>query len=282
MSSLSLQDIVCCMGQPLGRNPTQYMMEKAFSAAGLDWRFLTLEVSPENLAAAVDGMKAMGFRGGTIALPHQVTVVAHLDTLTETAKLVGAVNLVYVSQDKYVGDNTDGKGFLQALRTLMDPKGKNIVVLGAGGTARAISVELALAGVETITIVNRTVERGQELVTLLNEPFNGLARLVQWEGDYVADPETDLLVNATSIGLRDESALVPVDFGSFTEQMVVADVIHNPPKTKLLKAAGQRGCKTLDGLAMLVGHAAIDFTTWTGISPDTTIMREALEEYFEL
>ncbi|MBI84913.1 MAG: shikimate dehydrogenase [Planctomycetaceae bacterium] len=270
------------MGQPLGRNPTQYMMEKAFSAAGLDWRFLTLEVSPEHLVAAVEGMKAMGFRGGIFALPHQLTVLPHLDALTETAKVVGAVNLVYVSQDKYVGDNTDGKGFVEALQKLMDPKGKNIVVLGAGGTARAISVELALAGVESITIVNRTVGRGQELVTLLNQTFDGRARLVQWDGDYAVDPETDLLVNATSIGLRDESAHVPVDFEVFTEQMVVADVIHNPPKTNLLKAAGQRGCKTLDGLEMLVGHAAIDFTTWTGISPDTTIMREALEEYFEL
>lgn len=282
VSSLSLQDIVCCMGQPLGRNPTQYMMEKAFAAAGLDWRYLTLEVAPENLAAAVQGMKAMGFRGGNYALPHQVAVVEHLDGLSEAAELTGAVNVVYVSDDKYIGDNTDGKGFVQSLLAIMEPTDTNVVILGAGGTARAIAVELGLAGAAEITIVNRTPDRGRALVDLLNEKVNVPAKLVEWDHDPTADIEADLLVNATAIGLGDGGAEVPVQVDSLPPQIVVADVVHNPPETKLVRDAAECGLKTLDGLAMLLNQAAIDFSIWTGVEPDTAVMREALEEYFEL
>ena len=278
----SLQDIVCCMGQPLGSNPTQYMMEKAFAAAHLDWRYLTLEVPPENLATAVNGMKAMGFRGGNFASPHQVTVVDYLDRLTESAELIGAVNCVHVSDGSYVGENTDGKGFLQALQEILDPTDKKVVILGAGGTARAIGVELALAGVREIIVANRSTDRGQVLVDLLNSRVKVTASLVQWSNDFVVDEETDILVQATAIGLRDATATVPVAMDSLCDGLIVADVIHNPPRTRFLLEAAERGCTVLDGVAMLVNQAARDFSIWTGIEPNLTVMRESVEEFFEL
>src|SRR6185295_14648082 len=129
--SANLQEVVCCLGQPVAGNPTQYMMEKAFAAVGLDWRYLTLEVAPEGLADAVRGMRAMGFRGCNLTIPHKVEVIKHLDRTSEAATLMGAVNCVNRQGDELVGENTDGKGFVQSLRELTDPAGKHVVILGA-------------------------------------------------------------------------------------------------------------------------------------------------------
>jgi shikimate dehydrogenase len=278
----SLQEICCCMGQPVAGNPTQYMIEKAFHAAGLDWRYLTLEVPPENLADAVRGMRAMGFKGANFTIPHKVAVIAYLDELSEAAQLMGAVNCVNHVDDKLIGENTDGKGFVESLRELTNPRDKRIVVLGAGGAARAIAVELGLAGAAEITIVNRTKKRGEELTNLLLEKAKVNAKFTPWEGDFDVPEGTDIVVNATSIGLGDEEARVPINTESLTDAMVAADVIFNPPNTRLLREAAARGCKTLDGLGMLVNQGVIGFRIWTGVDPDRAVMREALEEYLEL
>ncbi|MGE0757244.1 MAG: shikimate dehydrogenase [Pirellulaceae bacterium] len=282
MTHASLQEIVCCMGQPVAGNPTQFMMERAFAAAGLDWRYLTLEVPPHHLAAAVHGMKAMGFRGGNFTIPHKVAVIPHLDGLSPAAEQIGAVNCVHLEDERLLGENTDGKGFVQSLRTICDPSQKHVVILGAGGAARAIAVELALAGAAHISIVNRGADRGQQLVDVLRERIQVAAKFVPWEGDYFVEEGTDILIQATSIGLGDEYARVPVDAASLQPAIVVADVVFNPPRTQFLREAVNRGCPTLDGLGMLVNQGVIGFKIWTGIDPDAGVMRESLEEYLEL
>ena len=282
MPDSSIQDLVCCMGQPVAGNPTQFMMERAFTAAQLDWRYLTCEVPPENLESAVLGMRAMGFRGGNFTLPHKVAVIQHLDGLSESAELMGAVNCVNRDGDRLIGENTDGKGFVRSLQEITSPAEKRVVIFGAGGAARAIAVELGLSEVSHITIVNRTQERGQELVNLLNQRVGVKADFVPWSGDYQVDEEVDLVINATSIGLGDPDARVPVDAGSLLGDMVVADVVFNPPQTVFLQEAAKQGCTVLDGLGMLVNQGVIGFQIWTGIEPNATVMREALEEYLEL
>jgi shikimate dehydrogenase len=277
-----IEEIVCCMGQPVAGNPTQFMMERAFAAAGLEWRYLTLEVSPENLADAVKGMRAMGFRGGNFTIPHKVAVLPYLDELSEAAELMGAVNCVNRDGDKLIGENTDGKGFVQSLRSVADPEGKKAVVIGAGGAARAIAVELGLSGAAELVVVNRTAARGETLVELLNERVQVPARLVHLSGDYVVEHDTDIVINATSIGLGDADARLPLDEDSLTSDMVVADVIFNPPQTRFIRDAADRGCTTLDGLGMLVNQGVIGFQIWTGVDPDSDVMREALEEYLEI
>lgn len=270
------------MGQPVAGNPTQFMMERAFADCGLDWRYLTLEVPPEKLGDAVRGLKAMGFRGGNFTIPHKVAVIEYLDELSQAAELMGAVNCVHHQAGKLIGENTDGKGFVESLRTMNDPAGKRVVILGAGGAARAIAVELGLAGAARINIVNRTPERGVELVELLNDRVKVPSELTIWDGEYEVPEDTQILINATSIGLNDSSAKVPVSADTLTPDMVVADVVFNPPRTQLLKMASQRGCQTLDGLGMLVNQAVIGFRIWTGVDPKPQVMREALEEFLSM
>lgn len=258
------------------------MMERAFELAKLDWRYLTLEVPPDQLGDAVRGLRAMGFRGANFTVPHKVAVIPLLDGLSDAARLMGAVNCVNIVEGKLIGENTDGKGFLQSLRTVIDPAGKRVVILGAGGAARAIAVEVGLAGAAEITIVNRSAPRGQDLVVLLNDQVHVPAKLVVLEGNYSIPTEADIFIQATNIGLGDETAIPPIDLATLRPGLVVADVVFNPPKTRLLAAAGERGGITLDGLGMLVNQAVIGFQIWTGQTPDAGAMREALEEFLGL
>lgn len=275
------QELTAAFGQPIAENPTQAMVEAAYRHHGLDWRYLTIEVAPDGLAAAVAGARAMGFAGFNCTLPHKVAVIEHLDGLGESAEVMGAVNCVVRRGDALIGENTDGKGFVQSLRPLVDPAGKRLVLFGAGGAARAISVEMALAGASHVTIVNRSRGRGEELVALLRERVQVEAQFVPWEGDYAAPAGTDIVVNATSIGLfPDVDARIALDVESLTADMVVADVIPNPPRTRLVRDAEARGCKVIDGLGMLVAQGVIGIRMWTGVDPDPAVMRAALEEVF--
>ena len=273
-----LHELVGSMSQGAAGNPTVAMIEAAFAHHGLHWRYVNMEVTPEDLGTAVRGARAMGFRGFNCSLPHKVTVIQHLDGLGESASVMGAVNCVVRRGDQFIGENTDGKGFLKSLSSVCDPRGKSVVLFGAGGAARAIAVELGLAGIRKITIVNRSAARGTELVELLRTRLNLKADFVQWEGDYAIPAGTDIVINATSIGLYDAHARLNLDVGSLTPGMVVADVIGNPPRTRLMRDAAERGCQALDGLGMLVNQGIVGVQYWTGIEPDAAVMRRALEQ----
>jgi shikimate dehydrogenase len=275
------QELTACFGQPVAENPTQVMMEAAYRHHGLDWRYLTIEVAPNDLAAAVAGARAMGFRGFNCTIPHKVAVIEHLDRLGESASLMGAVNCVVRRDNQLIGENTDGKGFVKSLRELVEPTGKRVVMFGAGGAARAIGVEVALAGASHITIVNRSPERGRQLANLLNERVPAETKFVLWDGRFDVPEETDIVINATSIGLfPDVDARLDLNVETLTEGMVVADVIPNPPRTNLVKEAQARGCKVIDGLGMLVNQGTIGVEYWSGIDPDPAVMRAALEDVF--
>lgn len=281
------QELVGCFGFPVAENPTQAMIEPAFRALGLDWRYLTLEVRPEDLPAAVAGARAFGFRGFNCTIPHKVAVIEHLDGLGESAALMGAVNCVVNREGRFIGENTDGKGFVASFRELADPAGQSMLLLGAGGAARAIGVEMALAGVRRITLANRGESRGRELEALLRGPVNEAAgggleiEYLPWDSDLTVPEGTGIVVNATSIGLYpDIAARVALDVESLSEDMVVADVIPNPPRTRLVEDARARGCRVIDGLGMLVAQGVIGIEYWTGQTPDPAVMRGGLEAVF--
>jgi shikimate dehydrogenase len=282
MTDAILQPILALLGYPVAANPTQYMMEKAFAHHGLDCRFLTLEVAPEQLPDAIRGMRAMNFSGATCVEPHKQAVIELLDRTTQSATLAGAVNCIYRDDGQWVGDNTEGQGMVQSIARRMDVAGKRVVLLGAGQMARAIAAELALARVAEILVVNRTEAKAVALATLLADKLQANVSAVAWLGEYLVPGETDLLVSATSIAADDSDEPLPVCLDTLRSDAVVADVTLDPPATRLLSEAEGRGCKTVDGLEMFIEQAAIGLRVWTGIDADRTVMREAVEEFLLL
>jgi shikimate dehydrogenase len=237
-----------------------------------------MEVAPEDLAAAVAGARAMGFQGFNLSMPHKVTVIPLLDALGDSARVIGAVNCVVRRDNRLIGENTDGKGFLESLAEVLPPAGREIVLFGAGGAARAVAVELALAGARKITIVNRSRARGEELVGVLRAQTSSAAEFVEWTGDYAVPATADVVINGTSIGLYDGEARVSVALDSLRPGLVAADVVFSPPDTAFLREAKARGCTCIDGLGMLVNQGVIGVRHWTGVDPDVPAMRQALAE----
>ena len=277
-------ELVGVFGHPVSENPTGVMQEAAFQALNLNWRYLTIEVHPQDLGAAMQGLRAFNMKGINLTIPHKVEVLKYLDEVKPDAALMGAVNTVVRIGDKLVGENTDGKGFMHSLTqdSKVDPKGKNALVLGSGGAARSITVELALAGVRQITIVNRSSQRGEVLTELLNSKTPARAKFIQWQGAQAIPSDTDILVNATSIGLFPNVDEKPnVNYDSINSRMVVCDVIHTP-MTPFLKEAQNRGAKIVDGLGMLVYQGAIGFKLWTGLVAPVAAMHKALSRAFNL
>lgn len=271
------------LSQPAADNPTVAIMEAAYAYHGLHYRYINMDVPPEGLADAVRGAKAMGFTGFNCSLPHKVTVIPFLDGLAESASIIGAVNCAVKRDARWIGENTDGKGFLHSLTPVVDPQGQHVVILGAGGAARAIAVELALAGAAKVTIVNRDAARGQELADLVGAKTPAQAAFLLWQGECAIPADAGVVVNATSIGLAPHGdQRVPVAADTLLPHMVVADVIFNPPLTVFLSEASARGCRTVDGLGMLVNQAATNFEFWTGVKPEKAVMRNVLEQVFGL
>ena len=277
-------ELVGVFGHPVAENPTVVMHEAAYAELGLNWRYLTIEVLPEDLEAAMRALRAFNMRGVNLTIPHKVAVLKYLDEVRPAAALMGAVNTVIREGDRLIGENTDGKGFMTALTkdAGVDPRGRNVVVLGAGGAARAITVELALAGAATMVVVNRSAKRGQELVELLNSRTRVKAELAAWPPGFAVPPGADILVNATSIGLPPKQDERPeLDYESIARGLVVCDVIP-APTTPFLEAARQRGAQTVDGLGMLVYQGAIGFELWTGHQAPIKAMYDALARAFGL
>ena len=276
-----LSQLTGSFSQGAAGNPTVAMIEAAYCHHGLEWRYINCEVPPEKLGDAVRGARAMNWAGFNCSLPHKVAVIDHLDGLGESASIMGAVNCAVRRGEEYIGENTDGKGFLMSLEGIVDPRGKRVVLFGAGGAARAIGVELALAGAHSLAVVNRSAERGTGLVRVLNDKTPAKAELVNWPSNYQVPPDTDIVINATSIGLYpnvDDRLEFAVD--SLKPGMVVADVIPNPPRTHFIKDAKARGCTVVDGLGMLVNQGVIGIKYWTGIDVDAAVMRRKLEEIY--
>jgi shikimate dehydrogenase len=276
-----LSQLTGSFSQSAAGNPTVAMIEAAYRHHGLDWRYINCEVTPEKLGDAVRGARAMDWAGFNCSLPHKVAVIEHLDGLGESAAIMRAVNCAVRRGNKYIGENTDGKGFLLSLEGIVDPRGKRIVLFGAGGAARAIGVELGLAGAHSISVVNRTPERGTQLVRVINDNTPAKAELIRWQNQYKVQPDADIVINATSIGLYPNvHARLDIDIESLKPDMIVADVIPNPPGTHFIKDAEARGCTMVDGLGMLVNQGVIGIKYWTGVDVDPTVMRRKLEEIY--
>jgi len=264
------------LGKPVAGNPTEEMIEAAFAAASMDAEYLSVTVEPDDLEDAVRGVRALGFSGLHVTVPHKVGVVPLVDELTPAAQLAGAVNCVKREGRKLVGDNTDGKGFLAALRNVLDPDGVEAVVIGAGGAARAIVAELALAGAAGITVANRSPERAAAIAASVTAATGTVATGVPLTESWEV-PAVDVVVQATRVGMGDTAAALPLRWPAARPGSVAADVVIDPPRTAFLREAEEAGFTPVDGLGMLVAQAVFGFRWWTGVDPDEAAMRRALE-----
>jgi shikimate dehydrogenase len=280
MPSATLIEKCGLIAKPVAGNPTHYLIEQAFAHKGLDWRFMTFEVEPERLGDAMRGIRALGFHGVKIGEPFHETVIEHLDELTKTARDSGSVNLITTEGERLVGDSTEGLALVELIRRVITLDGKRAMIVGAGRVARAIAVALAAAGVSTITVASRKAESGRKLAELIQERTGVPATLVELGGGTIAvEPDVAVLINATSLGMEDPAAKLPLDANSFGSKMVVVDVAYNTSRTWLTQQAAERGCRIIDGLSLYVEQTALAVRAWTGISPDTVSMREAAEEF---
>ena len=275
-------ELVGVFGDPVEGNPTGVMEEAGFAALGLNYRYLTIKVTPADFDAAIRSLRPLHFRGINLTMPHKIAVLPYLDELSPAAAIIGAVNTVVVRGDQLYGDNTDGRGFVAALgRAGLSPAGKTITLLGAGGAARAIAVECALAGAKQITVVNRTRDRGQELVDTLRAHTETQAEYLPWSHQLPVPEGTDILINATPVGMRPREQEAPdLDYTTVRSNMLAADVAFDPADTQFLARCAAQGAHCVNGLGMLACQGALNFTLWTGVEAPFEVMFQALEREF--
>ena len=280
--------IVGVIGWPVGHSVSPAMHNAAFAALGLDWCYLPLPVPVEphaRIGEAVRGLLALGLRGANVTVPHKQAVMAHLDWLTPAAQAIGAVNTIRVEADGQLsGDNTDARGFIADLREHgVALAGKRALVLGAGGSARAIVYGLAEAGCQSIAIFNRTAEKAHDLAMDIRTvfPFCRFSGHSGFDDLAVMASEADLVVNCTSLGMTPNVEGLPwLEAVAFRQGQTVYDLVYNPLQTRLLQKATADGAQAINGLGMLIWQGALAFERWTGQLPPVDVMRGAAAAIF--
>lgn len=259
------------IGWPVRHSLSPSIFNAAFTDLGMDWAYLAFEVPPERGTAAVDSMRALGLAGLNVTMPHKAAAAAAVDELTPAADALKAVNCVFWDGDRLAGDNTDGDGFVDALREDpgVDPAGLRCVVVGAGGAGRAVVRALAAAGASDVVVVNRSPDPARHAVALAGQ--------VGRVGQPDAIPDADLVVNATPLGMGGDGAdePLPIDPSLLRKGQVVADLIYHPPVTPLLRAAQDAGATAVNGVGMLVHQAAHALRRWVDVEPSLAVMTQA-------
>lgn len=272
------------LGYPVGHSLSPLMQNAAFASMGLDWVYLPFAVSPKNLPAAVSGVRALNLAGVNLTVPHKERVLSLLDDLSPGARAIGAVNTVVNRDGILTGHNTDADGFLRALtqEAGFQPRGRTVLLLGAGGAARAVAVICALAGAGKILVANRTAARAATLVVQVNSLGGAEARGIVWDGAASLERyagEADLVVQATSQGMYPRDGECPAfPFTALKRGVLVTDLVYNPVETAFLKEARRNGARVLGGHEMLLYQGALAFGLWTGIEAPVGVMRAALAE----
>ena len=274
--------IVGLFGYPVKHTASPAFHNAAFEELGLDWVYLPLEVKPEELRQAVEGIKALGFVGVNCTIPHKETVMELLDEISKEAGAIGAVNTIHVSGGKLVGHNTDGTGFMRSLTEIDTEgvRGKMVFIMGTGGAGRAVAVQCALEGVAKLSLCDKDEQRAEKLAGHIQHKVGfASVELIHFDAPKIADAVAgaDVFVDATPLGMH-EGDPMSIDLESLDPGALVVDLVYKPPQTPLLIAAGKRGCRTLNGLGMLLHQGAKAFEIWTGLGAPVDVMRRALEK----
>lgn len=274
------------LGNPVAHCLSPALHNASFKALKMDSVFIASPVKSGNLEAAVKGLRSLGFQGGTVTAPYKELIIPYLDNITEEGRLIGAINTLYWNKGELWGTNTDGAGFVKALQQNLKPntlQSKSILIVGAGGAARAITVSLASAGVKNLNIVN--IDKNQALS--ISKPLQTLgckAHVFDWEKNDIktALSQSELVINTTSLGMEPNIYdMPPLDVNDFRSWHFFIDVIYQPKETLLLRKAKECGCKTMNGLNMLFEQGILAFNIWTGTQAPVDIMRRTLDEWFD-
>lgn len=276
--------MACFIAQPARHSGSPAIYNAAFSKLGLNYCYLSFEIAPENLEASIESIKTLDMLGANISMPHKSAVVPYMDTLSPSADMVGAVNMILNRNGVLEGYNTDGEGFVSNLRdhgVLVE--GKTLTLAGVGGAASAIAAQVALDGAKTLQIFNKKDafwSKGEELVKKIAEKTGCQVSLhdIDDRGAFKeAVLKSDILVNGTSLGMGKLKDLSIVDDTSMLRSdLVVADVVYHPAETVLMKAARAEGCVTIGGIGMLIGQAAANFKIYTGMEMPVDYVKEVI------
>lgn len=272
-------NIAGLIGHPVEHSFSPPMHNAAFNALNMDWTYVAFDVEPSNLKSAIDGARSLNIKGLNVTIPHKIEVMKYLDEIDEVARLIGAVNTIDFRNMK--GYNTDGIGAVKAIEEVTSIKNKNVVVAGAGGASRAISFYIAKYGAESITILNRNVDKASNLAEDINLIDDVKPDSISQINDYVR--EADILIDTTPVGMHpnvDADAIVGAD--DMHEDLVVFDAVYNPNETSLIKQAIKANAKPVYGIKMLLYQGAESFKIWTGQNPPVDVMEDALRKTLNL
>lgn len=267
------------IGYPVEHSLSPSMQLAALNKAGLDYSYVAMPVRPDKLPAAIEGLRSLNFHGFNVTIPHKVHIIDLLDEIDENAKMIGAVNTVINQNGKLLGRNTDSVGFIASLEKRgFSIEGKNAVLLGAGGAARAVAWGFICAGIKELCLGVRNIEKGQAFCSIFK---NHLAMEVfHWDDASFQEKlkQADLLVNTTPLGMTPYiEEMPPIDWNLIPQHTVAYDLIYTPETTKFLHAAKKNGNTTVNGTEMLVEQGAAAFKIWTKTDADTKVMRQALK-----
>ncbi|MFC2035292.1 shikimate dehydrogenase [Chloroflexota bacterium] len=266
------------IGDPVEHSVSPVMHNTAFRETGIDYLYVPLRVKKEELGKAIEGMRAFDMKGLNVTIPHKVAIIQFLDELDQLAERIGAVNTIVNNDGVLTGYNTDASGFLQTLLERgIEPEGKNVVILGAGGASRAISFILADRGAHLV-ILNRLLELAwaKELAGRISQISTKEVESLELNRENLMGVlgKADILVNTTSVGMSPNSNETPVDSALLRSDLIVFDIVYNPIETRLLREAGLAGAETLGGLDMLIWQGALAFEKWTGVKAPVESMKE--------
>ncbi|MBP1961524.1 shikimate dehydrogenase [Paenibacillus aceris] len=265
-------------GDPIRHSRSPIMLNRAFQESEINAVYAAFHVRPEELGDAVRGIRALGYRGVNVTIPHKVEVMQYLDEIDEGARVVGAVNTIVNEAGKLIGYNTDGIGYVRSLKeeTGIDLKGKSVLVLGAGGAARGVAYALAKEGAGCIYIANRTKERALELA----DTISAYTKTIGLGLDEIANvvDEAQFVLNTTSAGMHPNTEELPMPVELLREHHLVSDLIYNPRITRFLREAEAKGARIHGGLGMFIYQGAFAFEYWTGTPAPVAVMRQVVEQ----
>jgi shikimate dehydrogenase len=275
-------NIVGLIGHPVEHSFSPPMHNAAFKELGMDYAYVAFDVNPDNLKSAINGARSLNIKGFNVTIPHKINVMEFLDEIDEVAGLIGAVNTVDFKNMK--GYNTDGIGAVKAIEEVTPIKDKNVVIAGAGGASRAISFYVAKYGADALTILNRNVEKAQNLASDVSNS-NLIDCVKSGSISEIADylPSADILIDTTPVGMHPNISDKPIALSAdMHEDLVVFDAVYNPNETVLLKEAIRAGAKPVYGIKMLLYQGAESFKIWTGRDAPVNVMEDALKKTLDL